>query len=362
MRFVLRCGTGAWSSCRLGRPACGGPPPSLSLSSPFACPPLRRLSALQFPEPHLDTHQHADTFHRSTAYPGAHDPSHTEAVSNLLYNVPPANSADRPRRRTLCALVTNESGVLSRVSGVLAGRGVNIDSLVVSETETAGLSRMTIVLKGGEDVDQARKQLEDLVQVWAVVEFAPYAPVVERELLLVKLSILPPPTQQPPAATPSAAAPTGQSAATSASAVLSSLFSAASSSSSSSSSTSPPSSSSASSTSPSGAAPSSYPSSASQAISSHVQRQAIVELTSLFQGRVLDLTPDFILIELTGKAIKIDAFIELVRPFGIKELARSGVLAMLRGSITGVGSRGVKAGESKDDAAGRVDASQLPPG
>ena len=94
-----------------------------------------------------------------------------------------------------------------------------------------------------------------------------------------------------------------------------------------------------------------------------MQRQAIVELTELFQGRVLDLTPDFIMLELTGKSIKIDAFIELVRPFGIKELARSGVLAMLRGSITGVGSRGVKAGtDSRDDEAGKVDASQLPPG
>ena len=294
-------------------------PPSASL----LCPPLRRcLSIFQAPEPHLDTLHHKDTFHQHYPHPASHshDPSHTEAVTNLLYNVPPAALNDKPRRRTLCALVTNESGVLSRVSGVLAGRGVNIDSLVVSETETAGLSRMTIVLKGGEDVDQARKQLEDLVQVWAVVEFSPHAPLVERELLLVKLSIL------PPSANPAAPSPSSASA---------------------SSSSSPP---------------SGYPSSPQQALSSHVQRQAIVELTNLFQGRVLDLTPDFIMLELTGKSIKIDAFIELVRPFGIKELARSGVLAMLRGSITGVGSRGVKAGEQKDDTAGKVDASQLPPG
>ena len=151
------------------------PPPSLPLAQCWH----RCLSIFQAPEPHLDTLHHADTFH--SHYPPAaaghsHDPSHAQAVSNLLYNVPPADSSDKPRRRTLCALVTNESGVLSRVSGVLAGRGVNIDSLVVSETETAGLSRMTIVLKGGQDVDQARKQLEDLVQVWAVVEFAPHAP------------------------------------------------------------------------------------------------------------------------------------------------------------------------------------------
>ena len=313
-------------------------------SLPCSLPLRRRLSIFQTPFPHLDTLHHKDTFH--SHYPPSphshshsHDPSHAEAVSNLLYNVPPAGSTDRPRRRTLCALVTNESGVLSRVSGVLAGRGVNIDSLVVSETETAGLSRMTIVLKGGEDVDQARKQLEDLVQVWAVVEFAPHAPVVERELLLVKLSIVPPPAN---ASTATATATAATSALTSPFASLPVLPSV------------PPSASSSSSV--------QYPSSPQQAITSHVQRQAIVELTSLFQGRVLDLTPSFIMIELTGKSIKIDAFIELVRPFGIKELARSGVLAMLRGSITGVGSRGVKQGEQRDEAAGKVDASQLPPG
>ena len=308
----------------LPSPHCSSSAARLSLPASLHRPLHRHLSVFQSPEPHLDTLHHADTFQ---PHYHSHDPSHTEAVSNLLYNVPPAGSLERPRRRTLCALVTNESGVLSRVSGVLAGRGVNIDSLVVSETETPGLSRMTIVLKGGEDVDQARKQLEDLVQVWAVVEFAPHAPVVERELLLVKLSILP----------PAAAAAASQSSAPQ------------------------PASSSPLASSPSSSSAVGYPVSPQQALSSHVQRQAIVELTTLFQGRVLDLTPDFIMLELTGKSIKIDAFIELVRPFGIKELARSGVLAMLRGSITGVGSRGVKQG--KDDAqSGKVDDSQLPPG
>ena len=324
-RAVLYAFVPPSTAAHLPQPPCQSPPPH------------RYVSHSAAPPPHLDTLHHQDTFHSHYPRSGhSHDPSHTEAVTNLLYNVTPAASRDKPRRRTLCALVTNESGVLSRVSGVLAGRGVNIDSLVVSETETAGLSRMTIVLKGGEDVDQARKQLEDLVQVWAVVEFAPHAPVVERELLLVKLSILPP--SQPAASAPSAPHSTPSSS-------LSSLWS-------------PPSSPSSSSASP----PLTYPSSAHAALSSHVQRQAIVELTSLFQGRVLDLTPDFIMLELTGKSIKIDAFIELVRPFGIKELARSGVLAMLRGSITGVGSRGVKVGEARDDTAGKVDATQLPPG
>lgn len=58
----------------------------------------------------------------------------------------------------------NEPGVLSRVSGILAGRGFNIESLVVCRTEIRDLSRMTIVLKGQDGVvEQARRQLEDLV-------------------------------------------------------------------------------------------------------------------------------------------------------------------------------------------------------
>ena len=69
-----------------------------------------------------------------------------------------------PRRRILNCLVQNEPGVLSRVSGILAGRGFNIDSLVVCRTEIRDLSRMCIVISGQEGVvEQARRQLEDLV-------------------------------------------------------------------------------------------------------------------------------------------------------------------------------------------------------
>lgn len=68
------------------------------------------------------------------------------------------------RRRILNCLVQNEPGVLSRVSGILAGRGFNIDSLVVCRTEIRDLSRMCIVISGQEGVvEQARRQLEDLV-------------------------------------------------------------------------------------------------------------------------------------------------------------------------------------------------------
>ena len=64
----------------------------------------------------------------------------------------------------------NEPGVLSRVSGILAGRGFNIDSLVVCRTEIRDLSRMCIVLSGQEGVvEQARRQLEDLVFIFVIL-------------------------------------------------------------------------------------------------------------------------------------------------------------------------------------------------
>jgi len=88
--------------------------------------------------------------------------------------------------------VQNEPGVLSRISGILAARGFNIDSLVVCNTEVEDLSRMTIVLSGQDGVvEQARRQLEDLVPVWAVLDYTS-APLVQRELLLAKISILGP--------------------------------------------------------------------------------------------------------------------------------------------------------------------------
>ena len=69
-------------------------------------------------------------------------------------------------RHMLNCLVQNEPGVLSRVSGILAGRGFNIDSLVVCRTEIRDLSRMCIVLNGQDGViEQARRQLEDLVRL-----------------------------------------------------------------------------------------------------------------------------------------------------------------------------------------------------
>lgn len=113
------------------------------------------------------------------------------AVSNILYETPTPSMAP-PKRHVLNCLVQNEPGVLSRVSGILAARGFNIDSLVVCSTEVEDLSRMTIVLTGQDGVvEQARRQLEDLVPVWAVLDYT-NAALVQRELLLAKVNILGP--------------------------------------------------------------------------------------------------------------------------------------------------------------------------
>ena len=113
------------------------------------------------------------------------------AVSSILYETPLPSSLP-PKRHILNCLVQNEPGVLSRVSGILAARGFNIDSLVVCNTEVEDLSRMTIVLSGQDGVvEQARRQLEDLVPVWAVLDYTG-APLVQRELLLAKISMLGP--------------------------------------------------------------------------------------------------------------------------------------------------------------------------
>ena len=134
--------------------------------------------------------------HRRTAPPlppSDYSPQYgaAAAVSSILYEtpVPPTNP---PKRHILNCLVQNEPGVLSRISGILAARGFNIDSLVVCNTEVEDLSRMTIVLQGLDGVvEQARRQLEDLVPVWAVLDYTSAA-LVQRELLLAKVSILGP--------------------------------------------------------------------------------------------------------------------------------------------------------------------------
>lgn len=263
-------------------------------------------------------------------------------------------------RHRLNCLVQNEPGVLSRVSGILAGRGFNIgahsfhplsfffffgnsrltrqlffftDSLVVCQTEIRDLSRMCIILKGQDGVvEQARRQLEDLVPVWAVLDYTKTS-CVERELLLAKVSILGPEfaeaqlsgpipdtsfehavENQSPENPPSFVAQgetQGDDKIQRELALARSFESAG----------------------QPAPARALYPNrsgtgqdmSASEAlIAKNLHLSAIKTLADQFGGRVVDVAENSCIVELTAKSSRVDSFLSLMRPFGVLEAARSG--------------------------------------
>jgi acetolactate synthase I/III small subunit len=102
---------------------------------------------------------------------------------------PAAPTAQAIEAHTLSIVVDNEPGVLARVIGLFSGRGYNIDSLTVSETEhEKHLSRVTIVTRGTPMViEQIKNQLERLVPVHRVVDLTIAGPSIQRELAMVKV-------------------------------------------------------------------------------------------------------------------------------------------------------------------------------
>lgn len=155
-------------------------------------------------------------------------------------------------RHVLSALVQNVPGVLAHISGMLASRGYNIDSLAVGETEDANLSRMTFVVVGDDSVlEQVRKQLEKIVTVVKVVDVSAQD-YVERDLMLIKVS------------------------------------------------------------------------------TAGGRRAEVRELAEIFRGRIVDVSGDEVIVEISGQERKIAAFIDLMRPYGIVELVRTGRIAMVR--------------------------------
>ncbi|MCL2348593.1 MAG: acetolactate synthase small subunit [Planctomycetaceae bacterium] len=158
-------------------------------------------------------------------------------------------------RHVISALVQNVPGVLSHISGMLASRGYNIDSLAVGETEDNLLSRMTFVVVGDVDVVvQIRKQLEKIVTVVRVDDISS-EDHVERDLMLIKV---PAPQEK---------------------------------------------------------------------------RGDIIQLVDIFRAKIVDVNPDVLMIELAGKESKIEAFIDVLRPYGILSLVRTGIIAMVRGGV-----------------------------
>jgi acetolactate synthase I/III small subunit len=93
-------------------------------------------------------------------------------------------------RHVLSLIVDNEPGVLGRVVGLFSGRGYNIESLTVSETEhDKHRSRITIVTSGSPAmIDQIEAQLGRLVPIHKVVDLTNSGPMVERELALIKVA------------------------------------------------------------------------------------------------------------------------------------------------------------------------------
>ncbi len=94
-------------------------------------------------------------------------------------------------KHTLSVLVEDDSGVLSRISGLFARRGFNIESLAVGPAEQAGVSRLTMVVEGDDrTLEQMSKQLNKLINVLEVNDLT-RIPAVERELMLLKVSAPP---------------------------------------------------------------------------------------------------------------------------------------------------------------------------
>jgi acetolactate synthase I/III small subunit len=90
-------------------------------------------------------------------------------------------------QHTISVLVENNAGVLARIAGLFTGRGYNIDSLTVSPTDNSGLSKMTIVTTGNDEVlEQIEKQLSRLIEVLKITDLTGSS-FIERELLLVKV-------------------------------------------------------------------------------------------------------------------------------------------------------------------------------
>ena len=155
-------------------------------------------------------------------------------------------------RHVISVDVENKFGVLARISGLFSSRGYNIDSLSVGETVDPAISRMTIVVRGDDRVlEQVTKQLNRLIDVIKVVDL-PGGTYVERELILIKLSV------------------------------------------------------------------------------TSATRSQVLEIVNIFRAKIVDISQDSMTVEVTGTGEKIEAMLNILRPFGLKEVARTGKVAMLR--------------------------------
>ncbi|MFA7062392.1 MAG: acetolactate synthase small subunit [Pedobacter sp.] len=157
-------------------------------------------------------------------------------------------------QHTISVLVENEFGVLTRVASLFSGRGFNIDSLSVAPTNEEGMSRMTIVTRGDDNIlEQITKQLNKLIDVIKVIDFTDGSGI-EREMALIKVT------------------------------------------------------------------------------AEDESRAEVLRIVDIFRAKIIDVTPKSYTIEATGNPLKIDAILDLLRPLGLKELVRTGSVAIGRGA------------------------------
>jgi len=156
-------------------------------------------------------------------------------------------------KHTISVIVENKPGVLSRVSGLFARRGFNIESLAVGITEDPDISRITIVAEGDErDLEQIIKQLYKLIDTLKVFDL-PYEKSVERELALIKVS------------------------------------------------------------------------------ANEKTRVEITQIVDVFKAKIVDVTEGALIIEISDETDKVNSMETMLRKYGIKEMARTGKIALLRG-------------------------------
>lgn len=157
-------------------------------------------------------------------------------------------------KHTISVLVEDEAGVLTRISGLFARRGFNIESLAVGSAEQLGVSRITMVVAGDEQViEQLIKQLYKLISVLKVQDIS-QQPCVERELMLIKVN------------------------------------------------------------------------------ANASNRAEVIQITQIFRARIVDLSEEAVTIEVVGDPGKIVAIIQMLNKFGIREIARTGKIALIRES------------------------------
>ena len=170
-------------------------------------------------------------------------------------------------KHTLSVLVEDETGVLSRISGLFARRGFNIESLAVGPAERSGISRITMVVNGDDKViEQLTKHLYKLINVLKVHDITE-RPCVERELMLLKVN---------------AEAST---------------------------------------------------------------RSEIIEIAHIFRAKIVDLSSDALVIEVSGDPGKMVAIVQMLEKFGITEIARTGKIALTRES--GVNTEYLKSAQTQ---------------